>query len=157
LKARKLFFKKFGVNMAKMKTKADSKISASIKTKVKKGNEVQDYGLNNASATSQGTRLSAQKARLVLGLIRNKQIEPALRVLKYSPKKGARLIEKLLSSAVANARENAGADMDRLWITGAWANEGTTMKRFMPRSRGSADEIKKRSSHITVVVGEKGK
>jgi large subunit ribosomal protein L22 len=78
-------------------------------------------------------------------------------VLQYSPKKGARLIEKLLSSAVANAREHQGADIDRLWVTGAWASEGRKMKRFMPRSRGSADQIEKRSSHITVVVGERGK
>ena len=130
-------------------TKREAGRSKAAKTKL------QSFGENSASATLRHARISAQKARLVLGLIRNKQVEPALRVLQFSPKKAARMVEKLLMSAVANAREHKGADMDRLWITGAWVNEGRTMKRYMPRSRGSADMLKKRSSHITVVVGEK--
>ncbi len=155
-RAEKLFYSV--VNMAnKKKTSSSEPIEGAVVAKKKKGNELQEFGRNSATATLMHTRISAQKARLVLGLIRNKQVEPALRVLQYSPKKAARLVEKLLNSAVANAREHEGADIDRLWVTGAWANEGRTMKRFMPRSRGSADEIKKRSSHITVVVGERGK
>jgi large subunit ribosomal protein L22 len=109
----------------------------------------------SASATLRHVRLSAQKARLVINLVKGKQVEPALQILQYSPKKGAVLVEKLLRSAIANAREVAGLDVDKLWVTGAWVNEGPTMKRFMPRARGSADQIRKRSSHITVVVGEK--
>ena len=111
--------------------------------------------LTGASATLRHVRLSAQKARLVVNLVRGKQVEPALQILQYSPKKGAVLLEKLLRSAIANARERAGLDVDKLWVTGGWVNEGPTMKRFMPRARGSADTIRKRSSHITVVVGEK--
>jgi large subunit ribosomal protein L22 len=107
------------------------------------------------SATLRHARLSAQKARLVINLVKGKQIEPALQILQFSPKKGAVLIEKLLRSAIANAREQRGFDVDKLWVTGGWVNEGPTMKRFMPRARGSADKIRKRSSHITVMVGEK--
>ena len=111
--------------------------------------------LTGASATLRHARMSAQKARLVINLVRGKQVEPALQILQYSPKKGSALVEKLLRSAIANARERAGLDVDKLWVTGGWVNEGPTMKRFMPRARGSADQIRKRSSHITVVVGEK--
>lgn len=109
----------------------------------------------NVAATLRHARLSAQKARLVINLVKGKQIEPALQILQFSPKKGAVLIEKLLRSAIANAREQKGLDVDKLWVTGGWVNEGPTMKRFMPRARGSADKIRKRSSHITVTVGEK--
>ena len=116
-----------------------------------------DPELTSASATFRHVRLSAQKARLVINLVKGEQVEPALQILQFSPKKGAVLVEKLLRSAIANARERAGLDVDKLWITGGWVNEGPTMKRFMPRARGSADQIRKRSSHITVVVGEKAR
>ena len=118
--------------------------------KKKQGSEIE-----GVSATLRHARLSAQKARLVINLVRGKQIEPALQILQFSPKKGAVLIEKLLRSAIANAKEQRGMDVDKLWVTGGWVNEGPTMKRFMPRARGSADQIRKRSSHITVMVGER--
>ena len=108
-----------------------------------------------ASATLRHVRLSPQKARLVLNLIKGKQVEPALQILRFSPTKGARFIEKLLRSAIVNAREVGGADVDKLWVTQGWVGAGRTIKRFMPRARGSANQILKRSSHITVVVGER--
>lgn len=119
----------------------------------KKANNVIDVAV--ATATLGDARLSAQKARLVLNMIKGMQVDPALQALAFSPKKGARMIEKLLKSAIMNAKESKGADVDSLWITGGWANMGKPLKRFMPRARGSANEIKKHSSQITIVLGEK--
>jgi len=106
-----------------------------------------------ATATLRHVRISPQKARLVLGLIRGKEVERALDILRFTPKKGARLVSKLLKSAVSNAREKGGVDVDALLVTGCWADTGRTMKRFMPRARGMATPILKRSSHITLVLG----
>ena len=112
-------------------------------------------GVVVATATLRHVRISVQKARLVLGLIRGKEVERAIDTLRFTPKKGARLIVKLLESAVSNAREKGGVDIDKLLVTGCWADPGSTMKRFMPRARGMATPILKRSSHITVVLGER--
>ncbi len=108
-----------------------------------------------ASATLRSIRMSPRKARLVIDLIRGKQVEPALAILKFSPKKGAKVALKLLQSAVANAREHARADVDRLWVTKGWVDEGQTLKRYMPAAHGRATPIRKRSSHMTIVLGEK--
>ena len=114
-------------------------------------------GVSNevARATLSDIRMSPRKARLVIDLIRGKQVEPALNVLRYSPKKGSAFAKKLLESAIANAREHAGAAVDRLWVTGGWVNEGRTLKRYMPAAHGRATPIRKRSSHMTIVLGEK--
>jgi large subunit ribosomal protein L22 len=108
-----------------------------------------------ASATLRSIRMSPRKARLVIDLIRGKQVEPALAILKFSPKKGAKIAYKLLQSAIANAREQARADVDRLWITKSWVDEARTLKRYMPAAHGRALPIRKRASHITIVLGEK--
>ena len=108
-----------------------------------------------ASATLRDVRIAPQKALLVVNMIKGKQVEPALQILRYSPTKGAKLVEKLLRSAVSNAREVSGADVDKLWVTKGWVGAGRTIKRYMPRARGSANQILKRSSHITLVVGER--
>ncbi len=124
------------------------------KKNVKKGEAKEGSG-NRAQAILRHARISPRKVRHVLDLVRGKQIEPALQILEFTPKKGARMVAKLLKSAVANARDTKGLDADELWVTRAWANEGPIMKRYMPRARGSADKIRKRSAHITIEVGLK--
>ena len=99
-------------------------------------------------------RMSAQKARLVADQIRGKAVEEALLLLTYSPKKGAALIKKVLNSAIANAEHNEGADVDELKVSTICVDEGVTMKRIMPRAKGRADRILKRSCHITITVAD---
>lgn len=125
------------------------------KSAPKKGGVVTD---NNyvAKATLRNLRMSPRKARLVVNLIKGKQIEPALQILTFSSKKAAGFTEKLLRSAIQSAVENASADADRLWITDAWVNMGRTMKRYMPRAQGRATPIRKRSSHITICLSQRG-
>lgn len=106
-------------------------------------------------ATIKHVRISPRKARIVLNMIRGKQLEPAMQILRFSPQKGAAIISKLLTSAIANARETGGADIDSLWVTGAWVDMGRTLKRYMPAAHGRATPVRKRSSHITVVLGER--
>ena len=105
-------------------------------------------------ARLKGARLSAQKARLVANQIRGKAVEEALLVLTYSPKKGAAIIKKVLNSAIANAEHNEGADVDELKVSTIMVDEGMTMKRIMPRAKGRADRILKRSCHITITVAD---
>lgn len=100
-------------------------------------------------------RSSAQKVRLIVDLIRGKKVPDALNILIYSKKKAALLVKKVLESAVANAEHNDGVDIDQLKITQIFVNEGATMKRMMPRAKGRADRILKRTSHITVIVSDR--
>ena len=101
-------------------------------------------------------RSSAQKARLVADQVRGLPVEKALELLSYSPKKAAVLVKKVVDSAIANAEHNEGADIDELVISKICVDEGPTMKRIMPRAKGRADRIMKRSCHITVVVSDRG-
>jgi large subunit ribosomal protein L22 len=101
-----------------------------------------------------GVRVSPQKARLVVNMVRGEPVGHALSALKFSKKKTARLTEKLIRSAVANAVDNKGVDVDSLFVAEAYVDGGETLKRFMPRARGRATPIRKRSSHITVVLGQ---
>jgi len=105
-------------------------------------------------AKLRGIRISAQKARLVADQMRGKAVEEALQVLSYSSKKGAVIIKKVLNSAIANAEHNEGADVDELRISTICVDEGMTMKRIMPRAKGRADQILKRSCHITITVAD---
>lgn len=108
-----------------------------------------------ARASLNDVRMSPRKARYILDIIRGMQVEPALHVLKHSPRKGSRVIEKLLQSAIANARERSGVDIDDLWVTSCRADMGKTMKRFLPRAQGRATPLRKRSTHIHLGLGEK--
>ena len=104
------------------------------------------------SARLKGAQISAQKARLVADQVRGRHVDEALDVLEFSPKKASRLIKKLLDSAIANAENNEGADVDELVISSVFVDEGRTMKRLRPRAKGRADRIFKRSCHITLMV-----
>ena len=106
------------------------------------------------SARLKGARLSAQKARLVADQIRGVRVEEALELLTFSRKKGAAVMRKVLNSAIANAEHNEGADVDELKVSTICVDEGMTMKRIMPRAKGRADRIFKRSCHITITVAD---
>ncbi|MAQ99815.1 MAG: 50S ribosomal protein L22 [Oceanospirillaceae bacterium] len=110
--------------------------------------------MSEVAAVLRGARLSAQKARLVVDTIRGKNVAEALDILTFSSQKGADLVKKVLESAIANAEHNNGADVDELRVTTAYVGEGMTMKRIMPRAKGRADRIMKRTCHITVKVSE---
>ncbi|MEN2806099.1 50S ribosomal protein L22 [Mannheimia haemolytica] len=100
-------------------------------------------------------RTSAQKARLVADLIRGKKVSVALEILTFTNKKAATLVKKVLESAIANAEHNDGADVDDLKVAKIFVDEGPSMKRVMPRAKGRAARILKRTSHITVVVSDR--
>jgi large subunit ribosomal protein L22 len=106
------------------------------------------------SAVLRGTRLSAQKGRLVADQVRGLPVERALNILTFSPKKGAAVIKKVLESAIANAEHNEGADIDELKVRTIYVDEGTTLKRFTARAKGRGNRILKPTCHITVTVGD---
>lgn len=108
-----------------------------------------------AKAVAKYIRISPRKARQVIDLIRGKDVGEAFAILNFTAHKGTESITKVLKSAVANAEHNYALDSDNLYIREAYVDEGPTMKRIRPRARGRADLIRKRSSHITVVVSEK--
>jgi large subunit ribosomal protein L22 len=97
-------------------------------------------------------RMSAYKARQVLDLVRGKDVDRAAEILQATPREGARVVAKVLASAVANARNNDYLDPDDLYVSACYADEGTTIKRWRPRARGRATRIRKRTCHITVIV-----
>lgn len=100
------------------------------------------------------TRIAPRKARLVADLIRGKRSEEAVSILTFTPKAAARIIIKLLRSAIANADQKK-IDVDRLYVKTIMVDQGPTMKRFMPRALGRATTIRKRTSHITIVLDER--
>jgi len=108
-----------------------------------------------AKAVAKTVRIAPRKARLVIDLIRGKSVIEADKILNNLNKEAARLISKVLTSAVANAEHNLSLDKETLYVKEAFVNEGQTMKRARMGSRGHVDPIKKRTSHITVVVSER--
>ncbi len=108
-----------------------------------------------AKAVARYVRIAPRKARVVMDLIRGKSVQEAMGILRFMPKRGSRLIEKVLTSAVANAQNNLDLDPSELYVVRAFVDEGPTLKRYRPRRMGQAFPILKRTSHITVVVGEK--
>jgi len=105
------------------------------------------------TAKLRGAAISAQKTRLVADLIRGKSVAHALNILNFSNKKAAVLVKKALESAIANAEHNNSLDVDDLKVSTIYVDEGTSLKRIMPRAKGRADRITKRTCHITVKVG----
>lgn len=106
-------------------------------------------------AAAKYVRISPRKIRLIINQVRGKKVGDALNVLSFAPQKGARILKKLVNSAVANAEENSGVDVDSLYIKRIYADEGPTLKRWRPRARGRATRIRKRVSHLTVILDEK--
>ncbi|MFL0196168.1 50S ribosomal protein L22 [Clostridium sp. WILCCON 0269] len=108
-----------------------------------------------AKAIAKYVRMSSMKVGVVLNLVRGKNVNEAFAILKYTPRDAAVVVNKLLKSAVANAENNLDLNRDTLYISEAYACEGPTLKRFQPHAQGRAFRIKKRSSHITLVVKER--
>jgi len=109
-----------------------------------------------AKATVKYVRISPQKARRAVDLVRGRQVEEARRILRFSPLGATKTIEKALNSAVANAEQQPGVVAQNLVVDRAWVDEGPTLKRWRPRAYGRATQILKRTSHITLVVRSLG-
>ena len=108
-----------------------------------------------SKAVAKYVRIAPRKVRVVMDLIRGKNVAEAFAILKFTPKVGAEVVEKVLRSAVANAENNFDMDVDTLYVSSAFVDQGPTLKRIHPRSRGQAFKILKRTSHVTIVVNEK--
>jgi len=108
-----------------------------------------------AKAVLRTVRIAPRKVRLVVDLIRGKQVGEAIAILRHTPKTASPVVEKLLKSAIANAEHNYDMDVNNLYIEKVFVDEGPTLKRFRPRAQGRASAINKRTSHITLVVSEK--
>ena len=108
-----------------------------------------------AKAIARYVRISPRKVRQVVDLIRGKHVNEAMAILQFTPKGSTEPVTKVLKSAVANAEHNLELSADDLYVTEVYVDQGPTLKRIKPRAMGRADQIRKRTSHITVVVGEK--
>jgi large subunit ribosomal protein L22 len=108
-----------------------------------------------SKAVAKYVRIAPRKVRVVMDLIRGKNVAEAFAILKFTPKVGAEVVEKVLRSAGANAENNFDMDVDKLYVSSAFVDQGPTLKRIHPRSRGQAFKILKRTSHVTIVVNEK--
>ena len=100
-------------------------------------------------------RVSPRKIRLLMQEVKGKKVEEALNILTFAPQRGAPILRKLINSAVANASQDPDIDVDRLFIKHIFADEGPTLKRFRPRAMGRATRIRKRSSHLTIILDRK--
>ena len=114
--------------------------------------EVKPVEPKDVKATAKTVRVTSRKAKLVLDLIRGKDVAEAMGILSLTPNYAAEVSLKVLKSAIANAVHNNQMDEEKLFVKECYANEGITMKRYMPRAKGSASSIMKRTSHITIVV-----
>ena len=108
-----------------------------------------------AKAIAKTVRIAPRKVRLVVDLIRGKNVGEAISIFNFTPKAGSAVVLKVLNSAIANADHNYEMKVEDLFVKEAVVNEGPTLKRFMPRAKGSASSIMKRTSHITIVVAER--
>lgn len=108
-----------------------------------------------AKAVTKHIRIAPRKVRIVVDLIRGKNVGEAFAILKYTPKVASEVLEKILKSAVANAEHNYDMNADKLYVAAAYVDQGPTLKRIHPRSRGQAFKILKRTSHVTLVVKER--
>ena len=111
--------------------------------------------IKTAQATLKYARISSRKVKIVADLIRGKDVDEALAIVKFTPKASSEIIEKLLKSAIANAENNHNMKSNNLYVDQIYANQGPTLKRIRPAAKGSAVRIRKRTSHITIVLRER--
>ena len=116
---------------------------------------MEENAVLEARATLKYARISARKVKIVADLIRGKNAEDALAIVKFTPKASSEIIEKLLKSAIANAENNQNMKSNNLYVDQIYANQGPTLKRIRPAAKGSAVRIRKRTSHITIVLKER--
>ncbi len=116
---------------------------------------MEEVAVLEAKATLKYARISARKIKIVADLIRGKDVDEALAILKFTPKAASDIIEKLLKSAIANAQNNHNMTSSNLYVDQIYANQGPTLKRIRPAAKGSAVRIRKRTSHITIVLKER--
>ncbi len=133
----------------------DQPKSRKLRILTKKEKKVLGIGKDEGRAVVMHARVSSRKAKLVLDIIREKGIDEATAILTYSPRNASEILIKLLKSAEANAVNNNGLDRDKLFVAEAYAEQGPTMKRIMPRAQGRAFHIRKRTSHLTLVLKER--
>ena len=136
---------------AKTETKTAEKKTENAKKAVKVQKESETEELV-AKATVKYARISSRKIAIVANLIRGKNVDEALAILKFTPKAGVEVLEKLLKSAIANAENNNQMNHSKLYIAEIYSNQGPTLKRIRPAAKGSAVRIRKRTSHITIVL-----
>ena len=132
------------------------RVKRSVFHRMKKDEEASRERIE-ARAVAKYMRISPRKARSVINAIRGRNVDEAFAILQLSPKKAARIVYKVLQSAVANAENNHGLNPDSLYVSEAYVNDGPRLKRLWPRGRGRADIIQRRFSHITVVVRDREK
>ena len=111
--------------------------------------------VKEARATLKFARISSRKVKIVADLIRGKDVDEALAIMKFTPKASSEVLEKLLKSAIANAENNHDMKHENLYVADICANQGPTLKRIRPAAKGSAVRIRKRTSHITIVLKER--
>ena len=116
---------------------------------------MEETKIQEAVATLKFARISPRKVKVVADLIRGKDVNEALAVVKFTPKASSEIIEKLLKSAISNAENNHNMDSKNLYVAEIYANQGPTLKRIRPAAKGSAVRIRKRTSHITIKLREK--
>ena len=111
--------------------------------------------IKEARAQLKFARISARKVKIVADLVRGKNVDEALAIVKFTPKAASEIVEKLLKSAIANAENNHGMKSNKLYVAEIYANQGPTLRRIRPAAKGSAVRIRKRTSHITIVLKER--
>lgn len=121
----------------------------------KKEKKVLGIGKDEGRAIAMNVRIAPRKVNVVVSLVKGKQIDEAYAILKYTPKIASPMLEKLIKSAEANAVNNNSLSRDNLYVADCYANQGPVLKRIIPKARGSAAKIHKRTSHVTVVLKEK--
>ena len=120
-----------------------------------KQTEIVKNEVPQAVATLKYARISSRKVKIVADLIRGKDVDEALAIVKFTPKAASEIVEKLLKSAIANAENNHGMKSNKLYVDQIYANQGPTLRRIRPAAKGSAVRIRKRTSHITIVLKER--